>query len=194
MAAIGRGELAGHDMLRAMGIDVEHAQVKPARRRAAKAKQSDEKQAIPVRGATAHMALKYHMRTGAVPGERIVGILTPGEGITIYPIFAQALEQFDSQPERWVDLAWGQAEEGQRFPARVTVTIINEVGTLAQVAQAISDADANIGELHLNARAGVRDYFDLDILLEVFDAKHLNTVINNLKYAAAVSGVARVTG
>ena len=64
-----------------------------------------------------------------MPGERIVGILTPGEGITIYPIFAKALEQFDNQPERWVDLAWDTAAaEEQRFPARITVTILNEVG------------------------------------------------------------------
>jgi GTP diphosphokinase / guanosine-3',5'-bis(diphosphate) 3'-diphosphatase len=194
LSAIGRGELAGHDMLRAMGIEVDDKQVKLAKRRSVQSKHADERQAIPVRGATANTALKIHMRTGAVPGERIVGILTPGEGITIYPIFAEALEQYDSQPERWVDLAWGSADEGQRFPARITVTIINEVGTLAQVAQVIGDADANIGELHLNARSGVRDYFDLDILLEVFDAKHLNTLINNLKYTSAVSGVARVIG
>ena len=81
-----------------------------------------------MRGAAAGTVLKFHVATGAVPGERIVGIVTPGDGITIYPIFAEALEQFDSQPERWVDLAWGVAEEGQRFPARIRLALINEVG------------------------------------------------------------------
>ena len=38
------------------------------------------------------------------PGD--VGILTPGEGITVYPIFARALQAFDDQPDRWVDLTW----------------------------------------------------------------------------------------
>ncbi len=34
---------------------------------------------------------------GAVPGDRIVGILTPGQGITIYPIHAEALKAFIAQ-------------------------------------------------------------------------------------------------
>ena len=60
-------------------------------------------------------ALKISPETGAVPGERIVGIIMPGEGITIYPIFAKALEQFDNQPERWVDLAWDSAARTSTF-------------------------------------------------------------------------------
>jgi GTP diphosphokinase / guanosine-3',5'-bis(diphosphate) 3'-diphosphatase len=132
--------------------------------------------------------------TGAVPGERIVGIVTPGEGITIYPIYAKALEQFDQQPERWVDLAWGVAEEGQRFPARIKVSIINEVGALAQVTQIIGEHGGNIDELQLQARHGVRDFFDLTTLLEVFDIRHLNDIMNGLKSRPLVSTVARVTG
>ncbi len=196
LSAIGRGELAGHDMLKAMGVEVDDKEMRSTRRKLAarsKSKSSDG-QAIPVRGATANTALKIYMRTGAVPGERIVGILSPGEGIMIYPIFAQLLDQYDTQPERWVDLAWGHVEEGQRFPARITITLINEVGALAQVAQVISDEDANIDELHLHARAGMRDYFDLEVLLEVFDVRHLTGVINKLKLKSAVSAVARVTG
>jgi GTP diphosphokinase / guanosine-3',5'-bis(diphosphate) 3'-diphosphatase len=140
------------------------------------------------------VALKFNERTGAVPGERIVGISTPGEGITIHPIFAEALEQFDSQPERWVDLAWAPADEGQRFPARLQLTLLNEVGALAQVAQVIGEQGGNIDELQLHKRQGVSDFFDLSVLLEVFDIRHLNDIMNGLKGKASVSRVQRVTG
>jgi GTP pyrophosphokinase len=195
LAAVGRGELSALDVLKAMGVTVDEKEVRASRRKITlKKKDTDGKFSLPVRGAAANTALKIHDLTGAVPGERIVGIVTPGEGITIYPIYAQALEQFDQQPDRWVDLAWGVAEEGQRFPARIKLTIINEVGALAQVTQIIGEHGGNIDELQLHARHGVRDFFDLTILLEVFDNRHLNDIMNGLKSRPLVSTVDRVTG
>ena len=53
---------------------------------------------IPVRGVNRNAALRISPETGAVPGERIVGIRMPGEGIVIYPIFARALESSTASP------------------------------------------------------------------------------------------------
>jgi guanosine-3',5'-bis(diphosphate) 3'-pyrophosphohydrolase len=191
-AAVGKGELSVVDVLKAMGVEVDEAEIKKSRRKLSS--KSTGKSGIPVRGAAAGTILKIHMASGAVPGERIVGIVTPGEGITIYPIFADGLEAFDTQPERWVDLAWGQAEEGQRFPARIRLTLMNEVGALASVTQAIGDKGGNIDGLTLQAREGVRDFFELEILLEVFDVRHLNEIITEIKLKPSVSQISRVTG
>ena len=192
-SAIGRGDLSAADLLKAMGLEVEAKDLRGLRRKSSSNKKDDSQFSIPVRGAAANMALRIFTKTGAVPGERIVGIVTPGEGITIYPIFAAALEQFDQEPERWVDLAWGVAEESARFPARVAITLVNEVGALAQVTQVIGDNGGNIDELTLHARHGVRDFFELIILLEVFDIRHLNDIMNELKAKPMVSVVNRVT-
>ncbi len=71
-----------------------------------------------------------------MPGDRIVGILTPGEGVTIYPIQSPALAAFDNEPERWLDVRWDLDDERpQRFPARIELHSINEPGSLAQIAQ-----------------------------------------------------------
>jgi GTP diphosphokinase / guanosine-3',5'-bis(diphosphate) 3'-diphosphatase len=195
LAAVGRGDLSGFDILKAMDVTVDEKEVRASRRKAS-AKKTDgtSKFSLPVRGGAANMGLKINRLTGAVPGERIVGIVTPGEGIMIYPIFARALEQFDQEPERWVDLAWGVAEESQRFPARIHITIINEVGSLAQVTQVIGEQGGNIDELQLVAREGVRDFFDLNVLLEVFDNRHLNDIMKGLKSRPLVSSVSRATG
>ncbi len=195
MAAVGRGDLSGYDMLKAMGLTVEESQMRNSRRKAV-GKKSDPTGAssVPVRGLSANTAMKISRETGAVPGERIVGIVMPGEGVTIFPIFARALEQYDSQPERWIDLAWDTAASAQKFPARINVVILNEVGALAQVTQLISDQGANIDEMQMMARRGVRDFFDLDILLEVHDARHLNDIISGLRIRSAVSSVLRATG
>ena len=193
LAAIGRGELSAVDMLKAMGHTIDDTKLKELRRKSP-SKKSDPDLSVPVRGVARTTALRISPETGAVPGERIVGILTPGEGITIYPIFAKALEQFDNQPERWVDLAWDTGAEDQRFPARLTVTILNEVGSLAQVTQSISDLGGNIDALMMVAREGARDFYDVDITLEVHDLKHLNDIMASLRGKPAVSDVSRKTG
>ncbi len=193
LAAIGRGELSAVDMLKAMGHTIDDTKLKELRRKSP-SKKSDPDLSVPVRGVARTTALKISPETGAVPGERIVGILTPGEGITIYPIFAKALEQFDNQPERWVDLAWDTGAEDQRFPARLTVTILNEVGSLAQVTQSISDLGGNIDALMMVAREGARDFYDVDITLEVHDLKHLNEIMTSLRGKPSVSDVSRKTG
>ena len=149
---------------------------------------------IPVRGAGRDHALKFSLATGAVPGERIVGIRMPGEGIVIYPIFARALESFDSEPGRWIDLTWDSTTEGQRFPARILVTVHNEIGALAQVTQVIGDSGANIDELQMVTQEGARDFFDLDILIEVHDLKHLNQIMRDLDLKPLVSSVDRAEG
>ncbi len=195
LAAVGRGELSGLDVLRAMGLSVDDAAVREQRRKhgSRKADGGDE-HSIPVRGISRSTAMKIYPETGAVPGERIVGITMPGEGIIIYPIFAKALEQFESQPERWVDLAWDTTATEHRFPARIAVTILNEVGALAQVTQAIGDHGGNIDALQMLAREGARDFFDLDITVEVHDLKHLNEIMTSLRTKNPVSAVSRVTG
>ncbi len=193
LAAIGRGELSAIDLMKAMGLTIDDSKLKELRLRSP-ARKADPDLSVPVRGVARTTALRIAPETGAVPGERIVGILTPGEGITIYPIFAKALEQFDNQPERWVDLAWDTGSEDQRFPARIKVTILNEVGALSQVTQAISDLGGNIDALQMVAREGSRDFFDLDVTVEVTDLKHLNNIMDSLRGKIAVSEVNRKTG
>ena len=68
------------------------------------------------------MPVRFAPEGGAVPGDRIIGILTPGEGITVYPIQSPVLTEFDDQPERWLDVRWDIDEEArERFPARISV-------------------------------------------------------------------------
>jgi GTP diphosphokinase / guanosine-3',5'-bis(diphosphate) 3'-diphosphatase len=194
LSAIGRGDLSGYDMLKAMGLSVEEKPLSRSKRKAADKKGEASSTSIPVRGLAGGIAFNISRATGAVPGERIVGIATPGEGVTIYPIFARALEKFDAEPERWIDLAWDASVEDQRFPARLNLIILNEIGALAQITQVVSELGGNIDELQMTARHGARDFFELDILLEVSDARHLNQIIAGLKAKSAVSSVWRATG
>ncbi|MDP4823025.1 MAG: DUF5913 domain-containing protein, partial [Aestuariivirgaceae bacterium] len=193
-------ELSGADVVKALGLDGAQtdpaAKPKPRRKSAKRPMAPDEPvngvRAIAVRGVNRDLPIRIAESTGAVPGDRIVGILTPGKGITVYPIFSRGLQAFDDQPDCWIDLAWDTTDEALRYPARLLVKIHNEVGALAQVTQTIGEHGGNIDNLTMNTHA--RDFFDLDIVVEVQDLKHLNHIMNSLKLKPLVSSINRATG
>jgi GTP diphosphokinase / guanosine-3',5'-bis(diphosphate) 3'-diphosphatase len=161
------------------------------RKRANQFQDKSRSRAIPIRGLKSDLPIQFSPQTGAVPGERIVGILTPGEGITIYPIHAAALENLEKYPERWLDLTWDIDENhDDRFPARLAVTVLNDVGTLGQIAVEIGESDGNISNLTMNSREG--DFFEMNIDVEVRDLKHLNEIISKLRRKTVVSKVLRL--
>src|SRR3954466_8656574 len=203
MAAVGRGEMKASDVARAMYPDYKEERVArygPAKKSLAvklKLKSppdpSRSPSAIPVRGINSDLPVKFAPNGGAVPGDRIVGIVSPGEGITIYPIQSPALKDFEEQPERWLDVRWDVDETTpQRFPARILVDNVNEPGSLAQVATVIAEHDGNIDNINMSRRSP--DFTELTIDLEVYDLKHLSAIIAQLRAKAVVARVERVNG
>ena len=215
IAAVGRGELSSADVIRAVWPGETSAET-PKRRRMVKRTEEGwfglgkvmglkfrwpgssgrsrpaGASSIPIRGLQGDLPVSF-ADDGAVPGDRIVGILNPGQGITIYPIHAEALKAFDEEPERWIDVTWDIDEDNpQRFPAKIAVVALNEPGSLAQLAAVIGEADGNIDNIKMTKR--VADYTEMVIDLEVWDLKHLNEILAGLRAKDVVSSAARVSG
>ena len=216
IVAIGRGELPSNDVVRAVFPDISSEAMD--RRKAGrggrmpapeegwinfakvvglkfrllpKATQTaDPLGSLPVRGQKDGVAVDYSVG-GALPGDRIVGIVMPGEGINSYPIQSPLLEEFDDELERWIDVTWDIDENDQtRFMARISVSAVNEPGCLAQIAQLIGESNGNIDNIRMTEKGF--DYSEMLIELEVWDLKHLNAIIAGLKTLTVVSKVERV--
>lgn len=200
MAAVGRGEMKASNVARAMYPDYKEERLgvfgtakKDGAPKPKSAEGTPTKAAIPIRGINSDLPVKFAPNGGAVPGDRIVGIVTPGEGITIYPIQSPALKDFEDMPERWLDVRWDVDESTpQRFPARLFVQNVNEPGSLAQIATVIAEHDGNIDNISMSRRSP--DFTELTIDLEVYDLKHLSAIIAQLRAKAVVANVERVNG
>ncbi|WP_026318719.1 RelA/SpoT family protein [Amorphus coralli] len=197
LSAVGRGELSSNDVLRAVyPIDVAETEARPAKKapvRKPKPAASEQGGSLPIRGIEGDLPVRFSPDVGAVPGDRIVGILMPGEGVTIYPIQSPALKEFDDQSERWIDVRWDIDEsDPPRFPTQISVAAINEPGSLAQITQAISEADGNIDNIKMLARGN--DFHEMIIDLEVHDLKHLTRIIQGLRALPVISEAQRVNG
>lgn len=214
LAAVGRGELTSSDVVKAVFPDYQDERVTkqtsasasdgwfglkgaagiifkvPGRKKAKGRRASDP---IPIRGHSKNLPVHFAPDGGAVPGDRIVGILTPGEGITIYPIHSRALQAFEEQSDEWLDVRWDIDENNiDRFPSRIMVTAINEPGTLARIAELVARNDGNIHSLEMITTAP--DFTKMQIDLEVWGLKHLNRLIREIRGLKIVSRVERVNG
>ncbi|MBK5569414.1 bifunctional (p)ppGpp synthetase/guanosine-3',5'-bis(diphosphate) 3'-pyrophosphohydrolase [Ensifer sp. SSB1] len=213
IAAVGRGELSSLDVLRAVFPDHqdERVTVKPSAddgwfnmrsaagmvfklpgrgKDANGVAQVEGPEALPIRGLSGNAEVHFSP-AGAIPGDRIVGIMEKDKGITIYPIQSPILQKFDDEPERWIDVRWDLDEaNSSRFIARIAISALNEPGTLAEVAQAIATSDVNIRSLSMGRVAA--DFSELQFDLEVWDLRQLNHLITQLKELPSVSMVKRL--
>ncbi|MEO6945563.1 MAG: bifunctional (p)ppGpp synthetase/guanosine-3',5'-bis(diphosphate) 3'-pyrophosphohydrolase [Nitrobacter sp.] len=202
MASVGRGEMRASDVARAMYPDYKEERTGrfgAKRSLAVKLRLKSppdparSPSAIPIGGINSDLPVKFAPNGGAVPGDRIVGIVTPGEGITIYPIQSPALKDFEEETERWLDVRWDVDDTTpQRFPARIVLDSVNEPGCLAQIATVIAEHDGNIDNISMSRRS--LDFTEMTIDLEVYDLKHLSAIIAQLRAKAVVARVERVNG
>jgi guanosine-3',5'-bis(diphosphate) 3'-pyrophosphohydrolase len=208
LTAVGRGEMASGDVIKSVFPDFKEEVAKASGpgtgagwfgvSGAEKLKfkvpgQENPEGSIPIRGLSGDLPVRFAPDGGAVPGDRIVGILTPGEGITIYPIQAPGLMAFDEEPWRWLDVRWDVDEhEPQRFMSQVVVLVINEPGSLAEIARVIADTDANIDNIVMRSKTA--EYREILLDIEVWNLKHLNAIMAELRAKPIVANVERVNG
>ncbi len=211
-AAVGRNELPIEDVVRAAIPDADERKkaAKPSYRRTRRfgraraqegwfnidrvmslkfrAEQEPKGSGLAIRGVKDDLPVSFEPG-GAVPGDRIVGVLIPNEGIRIFQIHSPRLKEFEH--EGWIDVTWDiDPDTPQRFPARISVIALNEPGTLAQIAKVIGETGGNIDNVRMVRRAS--DFTEMRIELEVLDLVHLNHIIAGLREKAVVNKVERV--
>ena len=207
--SVGRGELYSSDVVRALYPDFQEER-KPGPAVApgesgwfglAKAAnlvfrvpgKGENGEPLPLRGVDWDAPVRFAPKGGAVPGERIVGIRTPGEGITIYPIHSPALVAYDDKPELWLDVRWDlDAANKALYPTQLQVTTLNEPGALGVVATTIGENGANIDNVVFSPSGS--DFRELRFDLQVFDIQHLNTIVAQLRDKPVVAKVQRLSG
>jgi len=148
--------------------------------------------AVPIRGLIPGMALHFAGCCHPLPGERIVGIVTTGKGVTIHTIDCDTLGSFADEPERWLDVAWSSDETEVGHIGRINVTIANEPGNLGSLTTTIGKQGGNITNLKITNRS--TDFFEIMVDIEVGDVKHLSTIIAALRATPVINSVERARG
>jgi GTP pyrophosphokinase/guanosine-3',5'-bis(diphosphate) 3'-pyrophosphohydrolase len=188
--AVQRGGVSPTDILQAVfpGLKPEEMAAAAARRRIEDGKGA--KLYVQGSGLTAGVSLHFAECCSPVPGDRIVGIVQPDKGLAVHTIDCPRLEEYEDREELWRDLHWTpEADRSTISRARLTATVRNAPGVLGQVCTAIGEAGGNIVNLRMHHRQS--DFFDVDIDVDVRDARHLTNIIAALRANPSVEEVER---
>lgn len=148
---------------------------------------------VPIKGLIPGMAVHMARCCHPLPGDRIVGIVTTGKGVTIHTIDCDTLETFADTPERWLDVSWGDmgdSEDGQ--VGRVEITFQNEPGALSSVTMVVAKNGGNLANIKVTNRTV--DFWDILLDIYVSDIKHLNNIIAALRATPVITAVERAKG
>ena len=206
VAAVGEGLVAAREVLTAVYPGLKQPRAQEERRRRGRADLAGAQRAakrprrprqegagpIAIRGLIPGMAVHFARCCHPLPGDRIVGIITTGKGVTIHTIDCATLESFADAPERWIDVGWDPASERAPgiYTGRLKITVLQPAGQPVEPVDGDRRATrATSPNLRIVNRS--MDFFDMVIDVEVGDVKHLADIIAALRATPAINAVER---
>jgi guanosine-3',5'-bis(diphosphate) 3'-pyrophosphohydrolase len=197
MVAVGAGNLTGREVLNAVFPGQKpgspEAPAVPAKRSRGRKPLAKDELTIPITGLIPGMAINFAGCCHPLPGDRIVGIVATGKGVTIHTIDCETLENFADVPERWLDVAWHvDPAQAESHVGRLHVVVANEPGSLGSLSTVIGKSEGNITNLKITNRSV--DFFEMMIDVEVKDVRHLTNIIAALRATPAINTVERARG
>ncbi|MBO7097853.1 MAG: bifunctional (p)ppGpp synthetase/guanosine-3',5'-bis(diphosphate) 3'-pyrophosphohydrolase, partial [Alphaproteobacteria bacterium] len=192
-AKTGEGLITGWDVLRAAYPAYKQAKIDKvvASLTSPQYKKKKRTETLKIKGLIEGMAVTFGKCCHPLPGDRIVGIVNTGKGVTVHSLGCKKLEQYTNEPERWLDIDWGDEAATDKHTARIKVMLSNEPGALGDLSNLIAKENANISNLNIVNR--LLNYFEILIDIEVQNVDQLNHIITSLKSSKVVRSVARAT-
>jgi GTP pyrophosphokinase len=124
-----------------------------------------------------------------VPGDRILGYITRGRGLTIHAVDCPNLAALDYDRARLVEVGWDMTTPSQH-PVKVSIIAVDKTGVLAHVSAAISECHANISRAEITTREDRKAV--LDFVIEINDTAHLNRVLKAIEKVDGVITARRI--
>ena len=196
-ADVGAGHHTGREVVEAIfpgtRDKADDDKVVPLARARGKQGKDEGRGGVSIKGLIPGMAVHFANCCHPLPGDRIVGIVTTGKGVTIHTIDCETLEEFGDAPERWLDVSWDIDNKAPDIHVgRVHLTVLNVPGSLGELSTVIARNDGNISNLKITDRSP--QFFNMLIDIEVRDVKHLTNVIAALRANPSINSVERACG
>jgi len=126
-----------------------------------------------------------------IPGDPIVGFASAGRGVVVHHQSCNNVREYRNHPEKWVDVQWDAAAEGD-YPVAISIEVMNNRGVLANVAAVISDLDSNIDGVEIEEKEGM--IATMRLVLSVRSRIHLARIMRRLRGLSAVLRINRRRG
>jgi GTP pyrophosphokinase len=126
-----------------------------------------------------------------IRGEKIVGYVTRGKGVSVHSASCPNVVNLLYDPERRIDVEWDKGTDASPYTVRLSLQVEDRKGILADVTSKIAGINTNIR----NVEASTDDdqMGRIDMTVEISDVKHLQKVIKSLRSVDGVVDVERAS-
>jgi len=125
-----------------------------------------------------------------IRGEGIVGYITRGKGVAVHSIHCPNVTNLLYEPERRIDVEWARDDSTPTaYPVKLTVFCDDRFGMLKNITGVIGDAKSNIRNI---AAHTANSQASVEVVLDISDLKHLETIIAGLRKIPGVHEVQRL--
>ena len=125
-----------------------------------------------------------------VPGDKIVGFVTRGSGVSVHQADCHNVASLLNEPERMIDVEWAPSSKSL-FLVQIQVEALDRSGLLSDVTRVLSEHHVNILSATVNTSS---DRLAISrFVFEMGDTTHLDRVLNAVRRIDAVYDVYRVS-
>lgn len=141
-------------------------------------------------GIISGMSISFAGCCHPLPGDKIVGIVQTGKGISIHRQECQSIISYEDL-DRILDLSWSEVDNIlQKYIGRIKLTIVNKQGILALITNIIGKQNADINNIKVTHRSS--DFWDIIIDIEVCNLEQINILIGILRSQSLVLSADRL--
>ncbi len=136
-----------------------------------------------------NLLVKFSRCCNPVPGDKIVGYVTRGRGVSIHRQDCKNVRRGLLDEDRLMEVKW-EGFEDTSYPVEIQASAYDRSGILSEIINLIGDMKTNIDAV--NARATKNGIAVVDLILEINDKQHLENVMQKIKKISGIYDVKRV--
>ena len=187
-AAVGYGKTSVNQVLdKLLGREELEARKASAKKPAGQKKKASSARGVLVKGMD-DMLVRFSKCCSPVPGDAIVGYITRGRGASIHRVDCPNVAALSGFEERKIEVEW-QAGETGTFPVEIEVEAVDRVNLLSNIMSTISEGRTNIESV--NARTTKNKMAIINLVVDIQDIEHMESVMNRIKQVSGVLAVTR---
>ncbi len=192
-AAVGEGQVSTQSVLEKVvaslqGVDEGDSTDLPVAPRGGTQTLRNSDSGVLVRGAP-DILVKLARCCTPVPGDKIVGFVTRGAGVSVHQAACHNVQSLRKEPERMIEVEWAPTSKSL-FLVQIQIEALDRSGLLSDVTRVLSEHHVNILSATVNTSS---DRLAISrFVFEMGDTTHLDRVLNAVRRIDTVYDVYRV--
>ena len=166
-------------------------ETKPDEAPAPRPRPSSNSNGVIVKGESG-MLVRFAKCCTPLPGDKIIGYITRGRGVSVHRADCVSLKDESVEPERLIEVEWEDQPKESSYEAEIRVIAYNRTGLLAELSVLFASQEIPVNAI--SAHAAKNQTYVFHVSLVIRSTQQLNKLIRDIQKIPDVIEVSRVAG